>query len=168
MSFFQHKKSAPERVKTAILTVSTTRTKETDLSGKWMIKANKKEGHLLTAYKIVPDDAYQIKQTVLGVLNDISPDAIIISGGTGIAEADVTIEAIKPLFRKELTAFGPIYAQLSFSEIESSAILSRSTAGIIDDTVVFCIPGSLNACKLACMELIFPEIGHIVKHLRTG
>jgi len=168
MSFFQHKKLAPERVKTAILTVSTTRTKETDISGKWMIKANKKEGHLLTAYRIVPDDVYQIKQAVLGILNDITPDAIIVSGGTGIADADVTIEAIKPLFRKELTSFGPIYAQLSFSEIESSAILSRSTAGIIDDTVVFCIPGSLNACKLACMELIFPELGHIVKHLRTG
>lgn len=168
MSFFIHKKSAPERVKTAIVTVSTTRTKETDTSGKWMIKANKKEGHLLTAYRIVPDDVYHIKQNILGILNEIAPDAIIVSGGTGIAMEDVTIEAIRPLFRKELTSFGPIYAQLSFSEIESSAILSRATAGIIDDTVVFCIPGSLNACKLACMELIFPELGHIVKHLRSG
>lgn len=168
MSFFIHKQAAPERVKTAIVTVSSTRTKETDKSGQWMIKANKKEGHLLTAYRIVPDEVFQIKQTILGILNDISPDAIIVSGGTGISDADVTIEAIRPLFRKEMTSFGPIFAQLSFSDIESSAILSRATAGIVDSTVVFCIPGSLNACKLACVELIFPELGHIVKHLRTG
>jgi molybdenum cofactor biosynthesis protein B len=69
------------------------------------------------------------------------------------------------MFTKELSAFGPLFAQLSYEEIDSSALLSRATAGVVDQTLVFCVPGSLNACKLACKELIFPELGHLVKHL---
>jgi molybdenum cofactor biosynthesis protein B len=88
-----------------------------------------------------------------------------MTGGTGITKKDVTIEAVTPLLTKELTGFGPLFAQLSFEEIGSAAFLSRATAGVIVDTVVFCIPGSLNACKLACRELIFPELGHLVKHV---
>ncbi len=73
--------------------------------------------------------------------------------------------AVKPLFEKELTGFGPVFAQLSFEEIDSAAILSRATAGVVGQTVLFCIPGSFKACKLACKALIFPELGHLVKHL---
>ena len=89
-----------------------------------------------------------------------------MTGGTGITKKDVTIEAVSPLFVKELTAFGPLFAQLSMAEINSAAIMSRATAGVIGDTVVFCMPGSLNACKLACSKLIFPELGHLVKHVQ--
>ena len=88
-----------------------------------------------------------------------------MNGGTGITKKDVTIEAVNPLFAKTLTGFGPLFAKLSFDEIGSAAFLSRATAGVIEDTVVFCMPGSLNACKLACRELIFPELGHLVKHV---
>ena len=87
-----------------------------------------------------------------------------MTGGTGISNKDVTIEAVRPLFSKEITAFGAIFSQLSFEEIDSAALLSRATAGVIEKTVVFCMPGSLNACKLACKALIFPELGHLVKH----
>ena len=89
-----------------------------------------------------------------------------MSGGTGISPKDVTIEAVKPLFSKELTAFGPLFAQLSFEEIDSAAILSRATAGIINQSIVFCMPGSINACKTACKNLIFPELGHLLKHIK--
>ena len=88
-----------------------------------------------------------------------------MTGGTGITKKDVTIEAVHPMFAKELTAFGPLFAQLSTQQVGSAAILSRATAGVIDNTIVFCMPGSLNACKLACNDLIFPELGHLVKHL---
>ena len=88
-----------------------------------------------------------------------------MTGGTGITKKDVTIEAVSPLFTKTLTGFGPLFAKLSFDEIGSAAFLSRATAGVIEKSVVFCLPGSLNACKLACRELIFPELGHLVKHI---
>jgi molybdenum cofactor biosynthesis protein B len=78
----------------------------------------------------------------------------------------VTIEAVSPLFSKELSAFGSLFAHLSTKQIGSAAILSRATAGVIENSVVFCMPGSLNACKLACTELIFPELGHLVKHIK--
>jgi molybdenum cofactor biosynthesis protein B len=89
-----------------------------------------------------------------------------MSGGTGIGPQDVTIEAVRPLFDKELSAFGVLFAMLSFEEIDSAAFLSRATAGIIGPTIVFNLPGSLKACKLACRNLIFPEIGHLIKHLQ--
>ncbi len=69
------------------------------------------------------------------------------------------------MFEKELTAFGPLFAQLSFEEIDSAALLSRATAGVVKETIIFCMPGSLKACKLACKALIFPELGHLVKHV---
>ena len=98
-------------------------------------------------------------------MRDHDLQALLITGGTGMTPKDVTIEAIKPLFTREMTAFGPIFAQLSYEEIDSAAILSRATAGSIGKTVVFCIPGSKNACQLACKALIFPELGHVVAHI---
>jgi molybdenum cofactor biosynthesis protein B len=89
-----------------------------------------------------------------------------MTGGTGISPKDVTIEAVRPLFEKELTAFGTLFTQLSFEEIDSAAILSRATAGIIKQTMIFCMPGSIKACKLACNSLIFPELGHLLKHIK--
>jgi molybdenum cofactor biosynthesis protein B len=91
-----------------------------------------------------------------------------MTGGTGISYRDVTIEAVKPLFQKELTAFAALFAHLSYEEIDSGAIMSRAAAGLIGKTAVFCMPGSLKACKLACKALIFPELGHIVKHVNDG
>ena len=89
----------------------------------------------------------------------------MITGGTGITPTDVTIEAIKPFFSKEMTAFGAIFAQLSYEEIDSAATLSRAAAGVIGGTAVFCMPGSKKACQLACRALIFPELGHVVAHI---
>ncbi|MBW2369468.1 MAG: molybdenum cofactor biosynthesis protein MoaB [Deltaproteobacteria bacterium] len=165
MSTSEHKKTAPARVSVAVISVSTTRTLETDKSGHWIAKRAKKEGHTVVHHQVIPDDAAAISAAVLAVIRERSPQAILLTGGTGISPKDVTIEAVRSLFKKELTAFGPIFAQLSFEEIDSAAMLSRAAAGIIGNTVVFCMPGSLGGCKLACKALIFPELGHIVRHL---
>ncbi len=166
MSTSQHKQEAPKYVKLAVISVSTTRSLSEDKSGAWIKKQTKKEGHEVVVHQTVTDEINAIKEMVEHVTDKIEPDVIIMSGGTGISPKDVTIEAVRPLFEKELTAFGSIFAQLSFEQIDSAAILSRATAGIIKNTIVFCMPGSIKACKLACNELIFPELGHLIKHIK--
>ena len=164
----EHKKAAPKRVDLGILTISTTRTLETDKSGQWIRNQAEKEGHRILRHEVVPDDADDICNALSDTVREYSPQVVLLTGGTGTSRLDVTIEAVRPLLQKELTAFGCLFAQLSFDEIGSAAMMSRATAGIIDNTVVFCMPGSLAACKLACKALIFPELGHLVKHLRSG
>ncbi len=166
MGTLLHKKSAPKELKIAVLSVSTTRKLEDDKSGAWIKKQAKKEGHEVVLHQVVTDDVTAINDLLTHVTDRVHPDAVIITGGTGISPKDVTIEAVRPLFDKELTAFGPIFAQLSFEEIDSAAILSRATAGIIKGIIVFCMPGSIKACKLACNNLIFPELGHLLKHVK--
>jgi molybdenum cofactor biosynthesis protein B len=117
---------------------------------------------------VIPDNKEVIANTVRTVINEHTPHAILVTGGTGISPSDETVEAIRPMFTKELAAFGPLFAQLSYDEIDSAALLSRATAGVVDQTLVFCMPGSLKACKLACKALIFPELGHLVKHLHEN
>jgi molybdenum cofactor biosynthesis protein B len=164
----EHKKQSPRELRVGIVSVSTTRTLKDDKSGHWIRKTATREGHRIVCHKVIPDDIEIILETIREAIHELSPQALIFTGGTGISETDVTIEAVRPLFEKELAAFGVIFSQLSFEEIDSAAILSRTTAGIVDGTVIFCIPGSLKACKLACKALIFPELGHIVKHLQEG
>ena len=165
MSTHAHKKHAPRKVTIGIITVSTTRALVDDTSGKWISETASDQGHSVLYHQVIPDDADIIASTLQNVIRTKHPQVIVMSGGTGITPGDVTIEAVSPLFAKVLTGFGPLFAQLSFEEIGSAAFLSRATAGVVEDTVVFCIPGSINACKLACRELIFPELGHLVKHV---
>lgn len=166
MGLKEHKKSAPKRVKVGIITVSTTRSLKDDKSGQWMNKWAGKEGHEVIFHQVVPDDMETIRQTVIDVIQTHEPDALLLTGGTGIGRKDITIEAIQPMFDKELTAFGPLFAQLSFEEIDSAALLSRAVAGVIGNTILFCMPGSQKACELACKAVIFPELGHLVKHVQ--
>ncbi len=149
-----------------IITVSTTRTLAEDKSGNWISKLAGKEGHDVVVHQVIPDETATITKTILDTIENHDPQVLLLTGGTGISGKDVTIEAVRPLFDKELTAFGPLFAQLSFEEIDSAALLSRAIAGVIGKTILFCIPGSLKACKLACMALIFPELGHLVKHIQ--
>ncbi|MDJ0801462.1 MAG: MogA/MoaB family molybdenum cofactor biosynthesis protein [Desulfobacterales bacterium] len=168
MTAIPHKASVPRRLAIGILTVSTTRSLKEDKSGQWMARRVTREGHQVIAHHVVPDVAHSISEALDIIIEAHQPHAVIVNGGTGITPADVTIEAIRPLFAKELNAFGALFAQLSFEQIDSAAIMSRATAGVIGQTVVFCLPGSLNACKLACKALIFPELGHLAKHVRGG
>jgi len=168
MSIKNHKKGAPKKVAIGIVTVSSTRSSADDKSGRWIIKRAKKEGHDVVVHQVVPDEIPAITEIIQKIISDGVTRVILLTGGTGISSKDVTIEAVRPLLTKELTAFGPLFAQLSFEQIDSAALLSRSTAGLIGETVLFCIPGSLKACKLACKALIFPELGHIVKHVQEN
>ncbi len=165
MSTLLHKKETPRNIRVAIVSVSTTRGIAEDKSGIWMKKEIKKEGYETVVHHVVTDEIDAIRDMVNHVVSDVEPHVILMSGGTGLSPRDVTVEAVSALFDKELTAFGPLFAQLSFEQIDSAAIMSRATAGIIKNTIIFCMPGSLNACKLACGSLIFPELGHMVKHL---
>jgi molybdenum cofactor biosynthesis protein B len=166
MSTASHKKDAPKGIRVAVISVSSTRSLKEDKSGDWIKNQAQKEGTEVLSHQMADDDISDIRNRLVQVMETMVPDAVIITGGTGIGRKDVTIEAVKFLFHKELSAFGPIFAQLSFEEIDSAAILSRATAGIIGKTLVFCLPGSLKACKLACNNLIFPELGHLLKHIK--
>ncbi|MCG8639336.1 MAG: molybdenum cofactor biosynthesis protein MoaB [Desulfobacterales bacterium] len=166
MSLLPHKRDLPGDIKIAVVSVSTTRKLSDDKSGAWIKKQAKREGFEVVVHQVVTDDIEAIRDLVVHITQKIAPHTVIMSGGTGISPKDVTIEAVKPLFKKELSAFGPLFAQLSFDQIDSAAILSRATAGIIQDSMVFCMPGSIKACKLACNELIFPELGHLIKHMK--
>ena len=164
----RHRAKAPKKVKVGIVSVSSTRALADDKSGQWISKRAKKEGHEVVLHQVVPDETGIITKTVHETISDYGAEVILLTGGTGISNKDVTIEAVRPFFKKELTAFGPLFAQLSFEQIDSAALLSRATAGVVGETVVFCMPGSLKACQLACKALIFPELGHLVKHIHEG
>jgi len=168
MGVEEHKQSAFTTVTLGIITLSTTRGIAEDDSGNWMAEQARIKGHDLLFHQVLPDDAQVIRQTVSSLIEDNDPDVILMNGGTGTSPQDVTIEAVRPLFQKELTAFGALFAHLSYAEIGSAALLSRASAGIIRSTALFCMPGSIKACRLACNSLIFPELGHLVKHIRTG
>ncbi|MCU0593698.1 MAG: MogA/MoaB family molybdenum cofactor biosynthesis protein [Desulfobacterales bacterium] len=166
MGTAEHKKDAPKKVTIAILTLSTTRSIKEDVSGQWIREMAVEIGHEVVCHRVIPDDTATISMTVREITENLEPQILLMNGGTGITPQDVTIEAVSPMFTKVLSSFGPLFAQLSMQEIGSAAVMSRAAAGLIGSTVVFCMPGSLNACKLACTRLIFPELGHLVKHLK--
>ena len=164
----EHKANVRQKIRVAVVSVSTSRTLEQDKSGHWIVKRAIKEGHVVVFHQVIPDQSEIITKTVQDVLHTDTPEVVLLTGGTGIGPQDVTVEAIRPLFKKELTAFGALFAQLSYEEIDSAALLSRATAGLIGQAIIFCMPGSLKACKLACKALIFPELGHLVKHVHEN
>jgi molybdenum cofactor biosynthesis protein B len=165
MGHNDHRANAPRLAAVAVLSVSSSRSLDTDTSGHWIAEQAQKEGHRVVAHQVVPDEKSTIKQTVLHILAEYKPSAIIVTGGTGISPKDLTIEALQPLFIKELTSFGSLFAHLSHDQVGAAAMISRATAGIIGSALVFCLPGSLKACQLACQALIFPELGHLLAHI---
>ncbi|TET90260.1 MAG: molybdenum cofactor biosynthesis protein MoaB [Methanomassiliicoccales archaeon] len=164
MTHLEHKKEALRDLKCAVVTVSDTRTEETDDSGRIIQEALRNEGHSISMYRIVKDEASQIREAVLESL-EIS-DVVICNGGTGISPRDVTVEALVPLMSRILEGFGEIFRTLSYKEIGSSAMLSRAIAGVVEDNLVFCLPGSPNAVKVAMEELVLPEMGHVLSQVR--
>lgn len=167
MSLQDHKKSAITNVNCKVITVSDTRTKETDKSGLLMIEILQNAGHHIVDYVIVKDEEEPIRSEVLKGCEDPDIDVILTNGGTGIAKRDVTIETVQNLFEKEISGFGELFRFLSYQEdIGSAAILSRAIAGVIHDKAVFSTPGSTGAVRLAMNKLIIPELGHVVKELK--
>ena len=169
----KHKAEAPKRLNFAVITCSTSRYKEyvetrriNDPSGDLIIKILRENEHRVTMRKIVTDDKAEIQKAVMRAVKSRKVDVIITSGGTGISPKDVTIEAVQPLIEKELPGFGEIFRLLSYQEIGSAAILTRSIAGIIRGKAIFCLPGSPHSVSTALKKIILPEIGHIIKHVR--
>ncbi len=153
-------------VRCAVLTISDTRTEETDTSGHLLRRLLEEEGHKVVRYQIVRDDVWQVRQVFVAWATDEEVDAIITTGSTGVAPRDIAAEAIRPLLDKLLEGFGELFRSLSFSEVGSAALMSRAFAGIANGKVVFCLPGSPNACQLALRKLILPELRHLVWTVR--
>ena len=138
--------------------------RDEDVTGKLIEQKAREAGHETTR-SIAPDKANEIKKAVQGFIADKKIDAVITTGGTGIARRDVTIETLSPLFEKELPGFGEILRRIGYERIGAAALLTLATAGLIERKLVFCLPGAPNAAKVA-MKLILPELGHIIKHAR--
>ncbi|MCQ6283350.1 MULTISPECIES: MogA/MoaB family molybdenum cofactor biosynthesis protein [Bacillus cereus group] len=166
MSVTEHKKQAPKEVRCKIVTISDTRTEETDKSGQLLNELLKEAGHTVTSYEIVKDDKESIQQAVLAGYHREDVDVVLTNGGTGITKRDVTIEAVSALLDKEIVGFGELFRMISYLEdIGSSAMLSRAIGGTIGRKVVFSMPGSSGAVRLAMNKLILPELGHITFEL---
>jgi molybdopterin adenylyltransferase len=167
MSTHEHKKEAPRTVHCKVITVSDTRTRETDKSGKLMMELLEQAGHKIVDYVIVKDEEGPIKAEILKGCAKEEIEVILTNGGTGIAKRDVTIETIQNLLDKEIVGFGELFRMLSYQEdIGSAAILSRAIAGVVNNKAVFSTPGSTGAVKLAMNKLILPEIGHVVREIQ--
>jgi molybdenum cofactor biosynthesis protein B len=150
----------------AVITVSDTRTPETDKSGNFIKQSMINAGHLLEYYALVKDEPDEIREQMYKLVAIADLDAIILNGGTGIAPRDTTYDAIAALLEKTLPGFGEMFRYLSWQEVGSRAIASRSVAGIYQGKLVFSLPGSSNAVKLAIEQLILPEIIHLVRQLK--
>lgn len=172
----RHKEKAKdERFNCAVITVSTSRHSKygdcgspddcEDESGGIIVGLLKKAGHR-TAYRLLPDDRLLIERCVMDMLAEA--DAAIVCGGTGLTASDVTIEAVAPMLQKTIPGFGELFRIKSYEEIGTASMLTRAMAGVIEDKAVFCIPGSPNAAKVAVSELIVPELGHVISHIRKG
>lgn len=146
----------------AVITVSTTRTADTDTSGKTLISILEEQKIPVLHYGIVPDRINAIRNELFEALK--KANCIIITGGTGLTHDDCTIEAISPLLEKKIDGFGEFFRMRSYNQIGTAAMLSRAVAGTIGGKAVFCIPGSTPAVTLATTELILPAITHILSH----
>lgn len=160
-----HPQGLDRPVRCAVITVSDTRTPDTDQSGQIIQALLTQAGHQPTAYHILPDEPDQIRPLCQALSQDPAIDAIILNGGTGIAPRDTTYDAIAALIEKTLPGFGEIFRQLSFQDIGSRAIASRAVAGVYQSTLLFSLPGSSKAVKLAMEALIVPELPHLVSLL---
>ncbi|MDM8101329.1 MULTISPECIES: MogA/MoaB family molybdenum cofactor biosynthesis protein [Oceanobacillus] len=161
-----HRKHAAKHISCAVITVSDTRTKETDKSGKKIIDLLTNHEHQVNFYEIISDDEDHIRKTVETTVFSGEIEAVIVNGGTGISHRDVTIESIEPLFEKQLPGFGELFRHLSFQyDIGTASILSRAICGVRNHCVIFSIPGSTGAVTLAMEKIILPEVGHMVREI---
>ena len=167
MSHLEHKAQAPVSVACSVLTVSDSRTPDTDTSGRAIREMLEDAGHVITGHAIVKDEPEQVTSHVRAHLDDPQTQVVITTGGTGVTPRDGTFEAIDGLFEKRLDGFGELFRMLSFQEIGAAAMLSRATAGTVSRKAIFVLPGSEHAVRLAMTRLILPELGHLAQQLRT-
>lgn len=150
----------------AVVTVSDTRSQSTDKSGQLIQQLLRDANHTVGVYTIIKDEPNQIQEQLELLGKNSNLDAVIFTGGTGIAPRDTTYDAIEKLLEKTLPGFGELFRFLSYQEIGSRAIASRAVAGVYQSKLIFSLPGSSNAVQLAMEKLILPELSHLVGLLR--
>jgi molybdenum cofactor biosynthesis protein B len=162
----EHRSEAPLSVRCMIVTVSDTRTQETDKSGQLIRELLEQAGYQIVYYKIVKDEYWRIQALIKEAAANSLVEAVLLNGGTGIAIRDTTYEAVRDVLDKKMHGFGEIFRYLSFAEdIGSAAILSRAVAGVCGNTAVFSMPGSSGAVKLALTKIIIPELKHVMREI---
>ena len=163
MSSSEHRAQSPSRVTCVVITVSDTRTIETDTGGRTLVEALAGQGHTVATRVIVRDDEDAIRAAITSALDAADVHAVITTGGTGISRRDVTYEVVTSLMSKRLDGFGEIFRMLSYQEIGASAVMSRACAGVAAGKVLIALPGSPAAVRLAMEKLVVPELPHMVR-----
>jgi molybdenum cofactor biosynthesis protein B len=164
-SVHKHRDAAPEKVRVAVLTISDTRTPQTDTGGDTIEELVRGAGHEVAEREIVRDEAASIRVKLVELLARSDVDAVITTGGTGISARDTTYEVVDRLLERRLEGFGEIFRILSYEEIGPAAFLSRAVAGAVGTKFLVCLPGSQAAVRLAVEKLLVPEIAHVVFEL---
>jgi len=159
----EHRAHAPTSVACFVLTISDTRTPETDTGGAVVRDLLARAGHTLVGSAITKDEPADVQRIVREQCANPAVQALILSGGTGITSRDSTFEAVQALLDKHLPGFGELFRMLSYQEIGPAAMLSRAHAGVRGGRIVVSLPGSPNACRLALEKLVLPELGHLVR-----
>jgi molybdopterin adenylyltransferase len=160
-----HHRHAAASVACAVVTVSDSRTRETDVSGTRIRTALEEAGHRVVSYEILPDEPARIREHVERALANPEVRAVIVNGGTGIAPRDTTYEALTTLFEKRIDGFGELFRMLSWEQVGSKAMLSRAAAGVARGKLLASLPGSPDAVELAMRRLLVPELGHMARLL---
>jgi molybdenum cofactor biosynthesis protein B len=158
----RHRRSSPTSVACYIVTASSSRTEADDEGGRVLREALTAAGHRVVGQRIVPDEVHELRRIAWEVAPQTGAQALIFTGGTGLAPRDCTLEALEPLWSKRLDGFGELFRSLSFQEIGPAAMLSRAAAGSVGHMLVIALPGSPGAVRLALDKLILPELGHAV------
>jgi len=148
----------PRPVGVAVLTVSDTRTAETDTSGALLVARLEAAGHRLVARELVRDEATRVAAQVLAWCDDAGVEVVLVTGGTGLTGRDVTVDALEGLYDKAIPGFGELFRLLSWYDIGASTIQSRASAGLVRGTLVFCLPGSTGACRLAWDQILAHQL----------
>ena len=167
MGQHEHHAAAPRTVTVAVVTLSDSRSPADDRTGDTIVALLEAAGHSVAGRELVREDPPAIRAALEAALAGPA-QAVILNGGTGIAPRDSTPEIVAPLLECELPGFGELFRQLSFREIGAAAMLSRALAGVARGKLIFALPGSKAACRLALERLILPELGHLVGELRKG
>jgi molybdenum cofactor biosynthesis protein B len=163
MGYHEHKHKSPVNVNCAVIIISGSRNEQNDESGKLITQLLENNDHKVTSFSILKNDAEAILNKLEQLLSDKSLQVIITSGGTGASHLDITVETIAPNLDKKLDGFGELFRFLTYQEIGTGSIMSRAMAGVIKGKVIICLPGSLEAVRLAMEKIVLPEIGHLVR-----
>jgi molybdenum cofactor biosynthesis protein B len=162
----EHHSTSPDRLRCAVVTVSDTRTQETDTGGAAVVEYLERADYQVVAREIIPDEAARMRSLLLELSERSDVDAILLTGGTGISSRDQTFETVGSLLTKPLPGYGELFRMLSYAEIGPAAMLSRATGGLLGRTVVLMMPGSPHGVRLAMEKLIVPELKHLVREAR--